>query len=59
MLSSDSDSLQHSQLVRELQLGEVDEFELLIEEDADEEELFLRENTAALQEWGGFLQLLN
>jgi hypothetical protein len=49
----------HSQLVRELHLEEVDEFELLIEEDANEEELFLRENEAALEEWGRLIKALN
>jgi hypothetical protein len=56
ILSSDSDSLSHSRhVVREITIGEVDEFELLIEENTNEDEMFLMENEALFESWQKYL----
>lgn len=49
IISSDSDSLSHSRhTIQEIALGEVDEFELLIEEEMNEDEMFLIDNQSVL-----------
>lgn len=58
IISSDSDSLSHSRhAIQEISLGEVDEFELLIEEEMNEDEMFLIDNQSVLEGWQKCLSL--